>query len=423
MKYDAIIIGAGLAGLSAAKTLEAAGLSYLVLESSDRVGGRVKTDVHEGFLLDHGFQVLLTSYPEAIQMLDYDKLALSPFYKGALVWNGQLFEKVADPFEYPLEALKTLNNGIGSFGDKFRVAKLRTKLLQQSEYAYRESTEMSTRTYLNKQGFSDRMIEKFFRPFFSGIFLEPDLNTSSRMFEFVFRTFAKGQTVLPAQGMQAIPQQLADSLRPGRIRLKAKVRSLTKNWVYLDSGELLPTSAVIIATDGFTASQLLPSVPACAFNQVHCFYFEAAEPPVREPILVLNGSQHAKVINNLCVPNLVASSYAPSGKYLISVSSLYQTNEPKVLTDQVRLELTEMFGPAVSDWKFLKSYCIRKALPRFTFPQKSLQTASVKHGDGLFLCGDHTDTPSINGALYSGRQVAEALLTEHRMGTFSQHAV
>lgn len=407
--YDVLVIGAGIAGLTAARLIFEQGFSCLLLEASDAVGGRVKTDEYEGFLLDHGFQVLLSAYPEAQALLNYDFLALQPFYNGSLIWTGENFQKVADPWRHPVDGMQSLYNKIGTLKDKLKVAELRQKLITQNYYAYWTSTEMTTHQYLKNFGFSDGMIDIFFRPFLGGIFLEPDLATSSRFFEFVFRMFSTGDVVLPAQGMRAIPQQLAEGLPEDTILLNSRVSRLQTGQVQLESGETFYGKHILLATDAVDAATLCPQTSPKAFNQTHCLYFATEQAPLDLPILVLNGVS-GKRVNNLCVPSLVAPSYAPKGQHLISVSVLENNLEPEPLKLAVIEELRTWFGDAVDQWRFLKSYAIRRALPRFTMPENSLLTQPVQHPDGLFTCGDYLDTPSINGAMATGRRAANAIL-------------
>ncbi|MEM9667041.1 MAG: FAD-dependent oxidoreductase, partial [Bacteroidota bacterium] len=183
---DVLIIGGGLAGLSCARVLQHQGVSYTLMEASDALGGRVRTDEVDGFLLDRGFQVLLTAYPETERQLDYQRLGLRSFYDGALVFTGRGFQRVADPRRQPSAAWSTLRASVGSVADKLRILRLRQAVTRPPLQTLFERPETSTLDALRtRYGFSDTMIERFFRPFFGGIFLDQSLAASSRMFEFV----------------------------------------------------------------------------------------------------------------------------------------------------------------------------------------------------------------------------------------------
>ena len=418
-QYDVVIVGAGLAGLSAAKVLTETGLSCLVLEASDQVGGRIKTDEYEGFLLDHGFQVFLKAYPEARQLLNYEQLDLKEFFNGSMVWLGSAdgFQKVADPWRHPVEGLQSVYNKVGTLKDKLKVADLRQQLLDQRQDAYFDSPEMTVENYLLDFGFSRQMIDTFFRPFLSGIFLEPDLKTSSRFFEFVFRMFSLWGGSLPANGMRAIPEQLAAGLPSGTIRLNSPVAEISTGLVRLASGESIRAANVLLAMDAADVGKLLPTAPKRAFNAVTCLYFAAPHPPVEEPILMLNGLP-GKLVNNVCVPSQVAPTYAPKGQALVSVSVLGEHDDgdgsTAALARAVQAELQEWFGAQVEVWRPLRHYVIRRALPSLVLPGNSLQSGSARLGDRLYQCGDHLETPSINGAMASGRKAAEAVLHDIR---------
>ena len=211
-----VVVGAGLAGLTCARHLTRAGCEVTLLEASDDVGGRVRTDRVDGFLLDRGFQVLLTAYPEARAQLDYDRLDLRPFHAGALVRKGDAFFRLSDPRRHPADALQTLTSRITTVRDKAHLLKLLAKLRLRAPDELFDAPEQPTRALLEDE-FSGPMVESFLRPFLAGIFLEPDLDTSSRMFEFVFKMFAAGRAAVPSSGMQAIPRQLSEELRPGSI--------------------------------------------------------------------------------------------------------------------------------------------------------------------------------------------------------------
>jgi phytoene dehydrogenase-like protein len=410
-----LVVGAGLAGLSCALELSAAGCAVEVFEGANRVGGRVATDRVDGFTLDRGFQVLLTAYPEARRALDYGRLALHSFYSGALVRTGGRFHKLADPFSHPLDALSSVFSPVGTLADKLRVGRLRARVTRGPAEALFDRAETTTAEALRREGFTGAFVEQFFRPFFGGVFLERELRTSSRMFEFTFRMFAEGRAALPAGGMAAIPEQLAARLQADSVKLRTPVAAVKAGEVTLASGERIGADAVVVATEQAGARRLLgplsEDVAPGGGRETACLYFAAERPPFEEPLLVLNGEGGGPV-NNLYVPSAIAPSYAPAGASLISASVVEcgALSLPDArLEEVVREQLAGWFGGAVGRWRHLRTYRVTRALPEQTrvklcTPQQT-RTAAL----GLYVCGDHLDTASINGALRAGRMSAAAV--------------
>ena len=406
-----VIIGAGLAGLSCAIALYDKGIPFVIVESTDRVGGRVATDKLQGFTLDRGFQVLLTAYPECKKMLDYEKLKLSNFTPGALVFQGGHLHTVADPFRVPLAVVPTLLSPIGSLADKMKVWVLKEDLIDKPLADIFSRGETQTREELKKLGFSQEFIQRFFTPFFGGIFLESDLTTSSKMFEFVFSMFSQGHAALPADGMQAIPEQLVSKIPADAVMLNSRVINVGDDFVELDSGRTLKARAIVVATDGPEANKLLKGVPPVESHAVTCLYYEAGEPPVKDPMLLLNGSGKGKV-NNVCVPTNVAPSYGNGKTHLVSVSVLGNPFNDDQADTAVKNELQEWFGSNAATWRLLRIYRIVNALPDQKPPKLEKAQRDVQLSKGLFVCGDHRDNGSLNGALASGKRAAEAVIAE-----------
>lgn len=401
---DTLIIGAGLAGLSSAVRLHESGRKVLVLEASDAVGGRVRTDQVDGFLLDRGFQVYLDAYPEAGALLDLAALDLRPFEPGALVWRHGKLRQLMDVFRRPGSLFSSAAQPIGNPLDKLLVAKLRSRLLKKPQEDIWSAPQSTTADYLRRFGFSEGMIDLFFRGFYGGIFLEEHLVTSSRMFEFTFGMFARGSATLPAAGMQAIPDQLAARLPSGTIRLNSPVKSLEGTTAKTATGEITARN-LIVATDGSTAARLLPDrVTAPRWNSTTCLYFSAPEPPFPHSLIALKGDREG-LINHVCVPSVISGSYAPQGRSLVSVSVIGNRSRNEDLTEQVSAELIDWFGPAAGKWSHLRSYPIAMALP-VTTPGPS---GSEPGGGPVYLCGDHTRSASIEGAISSGLSVAAHL--------------
>ena len=383
---DVIVVGAGIAGLTCARKLAAQGLTPLVLEREAAVGGRVRTDEVDGFLLDHGFQVLPRSYPEARALLDLDRLELRDFARGAIVRTEGRFRRVTDPRESPLRGLRTLAGGVVGVRDGAAVLRLLRG----------RSTETTALDALRQAGVSRHAVEAFFAPFLRGIFLEPKLTTSSNFLDFVLDAFASAPAALPARGMGSIPAQLAEGIA---VRKGSAVAAVGPCSVSLATGEQLAARAVVVATAA------LLDEPAHGWNGVTCVYFDAPAAPLPGPWLALNGE--GGPINNLCVPSEACPTYAPAGRALVSVSILGagETN-----LDAVRAQLRQWFGRPVEAWRHLRTYRITHALP--SYPVGGALTRPSRLTPGLYACGDHREHPSLNGAMASGRRAAEAVLAD-----------
>ena len=402
-----LIVGAGISGLACALRLHEAGIPVQVIEASDGVGGRVRTDRVDDFLLDRGFQVYLSAYPEAGKLLDLEALQLQPFAAGALVYDGKQLIRVMDPFRYPRSLLSGVRAPVGTFYDKLRVALLRFRVMGSSREDIAGRPDQETQEFLRSFGFTPAMIDGFFRAFYGGIFLENELRTSSRMFEFTFKMFSEGHATLPARGMGAIPLQLAHRLPPQTIRIDSAVSSASRDRVLLTSGEEIQGRRVVIATHAAQTAEIIPSFEKQApeWRTVTNVYYSAPESPLGEPIIALNASGRGRV-NNFCVPSDVAPGYAPPGQSLLSVSLLGLHRAPDI-PQQVREELRSWFGEKVETWKHLRTDVIRHALPE-QLPGAPSPGYLVQ--DGIYLCGDHTTTASIEGAVVSGNKTAAAII-------------
>jgi phytoene dehydrogenase-like protein len=406
---DVLVVGAGLAGLGCALELHRGGARPLLLEAADGVGGRVRTDLHEGFLLDRGFQVILEAYPECRRVLDYPALELRPFYPGAEIWTGTGFTRFADPFRRPKDAMATLRASVGTVPDKLKVARLRSEVMEGTPDSVLRGADRTAYDDLETVGFSPGMIQGFFRPFFGGVLLNRQLTDSSRIFRFIFRMFSEGNTSLPRKGMGQIPEQLAEKLPPGTIRLRSRVASLGPGKAVLESGEELRAEALVVATDGADAAGLLKSLDDPGWKATTCLYFDAPEPPVTGPMLVLDGEGKGPV-NNLAVVSQVSSDYAPEGRHLVSLSCPGLPFGEEELQVAVMKQMGDWFGSQVKEWRHLRTYRIPRALPWQRPGTLNPPEREVTLDPGLFVCGDHRETASLHGALHSGRRAAKAVL-------------
>ena len=396
-----------MAGLACAMTLQQAGVPFLLFEQDEKVGGRVQTDEFDGYRLDRGFQVLLTAYPEARKFLDYEKLELRKCYPGSRVWYKDKFHQVSDPFRHPLDGVCSVFNPIGSFWDKVKVGMLRLGLLSTRSM---EDT-LSTREALAELGYSEAMIDRFWKPFMRGVFLENELSTSVRKFEETFSLFAKGDTVLPRLGICEIPKQMAKRLPEDSIFLKQEVKKVGECSLVTSDGKEWQGRAVVLATEEPVANRLLRlKQPNREWNSVDCLYFSLPEKelPCASPILHLDGSGTGP-INNLTFLSTL-SDCAPTGRALASASVI---GKKEMGIDQVvelaNQQLSSWFGERAKKWDFLRAYRIRHAVPNCDCVP-DLETKK----NGVYRCGDYLGLPSIDSAMRSGRLVAESIIASNQ---------
>jgi len=409
-KIDVIVVGAGLAGLNCARELVRMGRSVRVLEATEAVGGRIRTELYHGYRLDRGFQALQTAYPDARSALDLSALDLRAFVPGALIRFEDNFHRIADPWRQPLAALATLFSPVGTLADKWRMALLRRQVMTASIDHIYARPETTADARLRELGFSDAIIDRFFRPFLAGVFLDPTLSVSSRAFEFCFRAFAAGATAVPAAGMGAIPTQLLAALPADTVRTAARVTALSEGGVTLETGERLSAKVVVLATDSAATARLLGDEPVSGMRGTTCLYFAATAPPIDEPILVLDATGLGPV-NSLVVPTLLSRDYAPAGDSLIAINVLGIPVQGDVaLEAAVRVQLRGWFGDAVDGWRHLKTFRIPDALPLQTPPVENPRFCEPRRADWLYVCGEYCNAPTINWALYSGRRAAEAVV-------------
>ncbi|MCK2219371.1 FAD-dependent oxidoreductase [Actinomadura sp. ATCC 31491] len=397
-----IVVGAGMAGLACAVHLHEAGVAVRVLEASDGVGGRVRTDVVRGFRLDRGFQVFNTGYPEVRRVLDTAALDVRPFASGLLVHGERGRSRVMLPWRHPRHALSGLLAAVGGPRDKAVLAAVTARDLLFPASRLRRGRDRRTLDELRAWGMSDRMIDGLLRPFLAGVLLERDLETSSRVFHLIWRSFARGTIGVPAFGMGQIPRQLADRLPPGTVTLGARVARVAPGEVELDGGGTTGGQAVVVAADPETAGRLVDGIEVPAMRPVTTFYHAAPRSPLREAIQVIDATG---VVTDTIVLTDAAPTYAADGRALISTSVLGVTQDER----PVRERLTQIYGDT-SSWEHLATYVVPAALP--AMPPPHPLRSPVRMRAGLYVCGDHRDTGSLQGALVSGRRAAEAVLAD-----------
>ena len=396
------IIGGGISGLIAARVLEEHGLSAIIIEATDRLGGRVKTDVVDGYSLDHGFQVLLTAYPAAKKYLDFDALELQEFLPGSAIFKNGKQKIIGDPLRNLSLLLPTLFSGIGTVNDKLKILALNRRLRKKSIQNIFAEKEQTTRAYLKEIGFSEAIITNFFTPFFSGIFLENKLDTSSRMFEFVYKMFGEGNAALPKDGIQAIPKQLFEKLKSTTFIFNTKVKSVENGSIKLESGETLKSNFTIIATQ---ASGLVSNLKnqATLWKSCDTLYFEVAKREIKKPLIGLI-AMHNALINNIFYHTSLQTS-ATALKELLSVTVIDRQNlTNKQLVTEVQKELKELCN--IDSCTFIKQYNIPMALPNLQDIQYEMLPSETRLTETIFLAGDTQLNGSLNAAMIAGERAA-----------------
>ncbi|MEU4251559.1 NAD(P)/FAD-dependent oxidoreductase [Amycolatopsis sp. NPDC026612] len=400
--HEVVVVGAGLAGLAAAVTLHRAGVSCVVLEASDDVGGRVRTDVVDGFRLDRGFQVLNPAYPAIRRLVDVGALHLGRFWRAVRVADDDRVSLLGNPLDTPRALRDIAARRYLSAKDLAALGALSARVAAGPAQAIIDRDDRSTFGELRRAGVSTRAVETVFRPFLSGVFLEPELTTSARFFQLVWRSFLRSAPSLPALGMAELPRQLARSLPTAAVRLGTPVEEVRPGEVRTADGEVRTARAVVVAADGSTAARLT-GVPEPRWNSGTTWYFAPPRAPLREPVIVIDARggpvTSTSVLSEVCPP------YAPPGAALVSASAL--TTLPE---QEVRRALGRMYRTDASRWPLIARYEIARGLPAMPAPHEIRR--EVRLGEGRYVCGDHRDTSSLQGALASGTRAARAVLAD-----------
>ena len=400
------IIGGGISGLIAARVLEEHGLSATIIEATDRLGGRVKTDVVDEYNLDHGFQVLLTAYPAAKKYLDFDALALQEFLPGSAIFKNGKQKIIGDPSRKLSLLIPTLLSGIGTLNDRLKILALNRRLKKKSIQNIFAEKEQTTISYLENIGFSEAIITDFFIPFFSGIFLENKLETSSRMFEFVYKMFGEGYATIPKLGIGEISNQLKNKLHHTEFMFNCEVKGITNDKILMVSGENLPHDGVIIATNSTSMIRSHKGADM-KWKSCMCLYFEVDQTniPANTIALIADGGNYTN--------NLYAYTDVKTGKTILSVTTLEHMNKTDAeIIENIIAEVKKYTGALKVD--FIHHYRIKQALPDIQNLKMTVQSAENQVMDNIFLAGDALMNGSLNAAMESGYIAAKSLLEKRK---------
>lgn len=409
-----LIIGAGLAGLACAVDLHRAGIRVQVIEAADGAGGRVRSDLIDGFVCDRGFQVLLEAYPQARQRLDYQRLQLGRFRPGAILMQAKGRQRrIADPWRWPWAAVSSLA-APGGLMDKLRVLRMARRARRQdlqAAFLDDDGDDHSTRQWLEAQGFSATIIDGFFAPWFGGVFCDRSLATSARLFRTYYAALSQGSAVLPAGGMGMIPLQLVEALPPGSITYGCRALSVSPGQVICADGHSLAAPIIVVATEAPAAAVLLGEAPPPPGVGVRSLWFSADDEMRLGPWIALDASG-AGPINHLAVPSQVAADYAPPGKQVVVATALGEHRRRSDLESAARQQLRAWFGPQVDRWRLLADQDIMHAQPRQLPGDVDKPLRLRQWQPGCWLIGDHCSQASIDGALASGAAAARAIAAD-----------
>lgn len=402
---DVVVVGAGVAGLLCAATLTERGLRVEVLEASDGIGGRIRTDVVDGHLCDRGFQLVNPAYPAARRFLDVPALQLGTFDAGVAVAGRGRLRMVADPLRAIRYLPKTVVSGYFRPVELLRLARWAAPSLGRVR-SLLDAPDTSLAQSLDRAGVTGRLRTEILAPFLTGVLAEASGATSATFGRLLIRSFLLGVPGVPAGGMVAIPEQLA-----GRLAIAVRLHSPVTSVAGAEGGPRVDTAdgplrprAVVVATDPATAGRLL-SMPAPRMKGLTTYWFSTTEAPLTANLLVVEGGGRAAgPVVNTAVMSHAAPSYAPAGRHLVQATTLSADDEGE---KPVRAHLARMYGTSTNHWDLLIRHDIQAALPEQPAPLQHRQPVDL--GDGLFVAGDHRDTASIQGALVSGRRAANAV--------------
>ncbi|MFJ3668307.1 NAD(P)/FAD-dependent oxidoreductase [Streptomyces sp. NPDC090106] len=434
-QVDVVIVGAGVAGLSAAHRLTSAGVTTAVLEAASCVGGRMSTEKVDGFRLDRVGQLLSTAYPELRLTPGLDGLVLRPFAPGVLLHSDGRHHRAgataantrsARGALHAVRALASAPRGraprsapvsatgaprgtapLGTAMDQARLGAALARIANAPVERLLARPESPAAHALAARGFPARTIDGFLRPLLAALLCDPGLTTSSRCADLALRAFAGGRLCVPEGGAEALPELLARALPPGTVRTGVRVTSVATNGVATAEHGAFRCRAVLLATDARAAAELLPGLRVPDFHQVTVVHHTTEEPPGTGAALLLDADRGGPVTHTTVVSE-VDPSRAPAGRALIS-STVLGPPPPDVAT-AVRRHLSRLYGVSTSRWETLAVHHTAEAVPAMRVPHDLRRP--VRLLAGLYVCGDHRDTSTVQGALHSAHRAAAAILAD-----------
>lgn len=403
--FDVIVVGAGMTGLSTAYFLEKQGYKVAVFEADSEVGGRVRTDVLDGFQLDRGIHFFQSSYPEASKLLDYNALELKNIYPGTLIYKDNKFNVLSNPIKNVSDLFPNLIGGFATLKDRMKLVSLLTQMNTFSEQYILQLEDISALEYLEKKGFSSTFIDSFFRPFIGAVFCDNSLQLSSRLLCYVLKYFTLTQLSLPKNGIGSIPKNIANRFKTTKVFLNSKVKETTKDGIILANGDIYFADKIVLTTTPSDIQKISGNDSFCKrFHHVSCLYFSATSPPISKPIIMLNGEKNG-IVNHLFVPSNLHPSYAPNGLHLIGISTLESSKyDDDELLDLCMAQMIEWFGVKANTWTHLKTYHISKALPQINQLNNIQYFKSLD--ENIIVTGDHLSFGSMNTVIRGGRETA-----------------